>query len=202
MVKRLAKAGEWFVRASSHNDASRGRALMLSGDPGVGKTHVARAAYRYVCAFGVEICFLQGKHPYPLWLDWPRVAELEKQSDFEDVLYEIDRSRILFVDDIGSESDRFKTGVPASRLRVLLSRTENKWILATTNLNREALFQTYDARVADRLRGFYWLNMAGVPSYRGKERGCNSTRISHPASTESDFDSKDDSRHHPQNKTP
>lgn len=170
-VEKLAKTGEWFVRVCSHNDASKGRALMVSGDPGTGKTHTMRAIYRYVNSFGVDIMQLHGgKHPFPLWLDWPRVAEIEKAEQFDDVLYEIERSRIIFVDDIGSESDRFRSGIGASRLRVLLSRTESKWMMATTNLTRTALLNTYDARVADRFKAFRWLGLHGVPSYRGNQK--------------------------------
>lgn len=168
-VEKLAKAGEWFVRVCAHDHAAGGRALMISGDPGTGKTHVMKAVYRYIGTFGVDICFLHGgKHPLPLWLDWPRIAEIEKQSEFEDVIYEVERSRVLFIDDIGSESDRFKSGVGASRLRLILSRTESKWIMATTNLTKTALLDTYDARVADRFKAFRWLGLHGVPSYRGK----------------------------------
>lgn len=167
-VKALAICGEWFVRAIANNDSSRGRCLMIAGDPGTGKTHVARGIYRYVGAFGPDIAVKFGWHPMATWVDWSDVAEADKQEKFEDVVYELDRSKFFILDDIGSESDRFKNGVAASRLRRILSRNEGKWIVATTNLTQTECFEFYDARIVDRLKEFHWFQMKGVPSYRGK----------------------------------
>lgn len=168
-VKDLALCGEWYVRALANNQREQGTTLMLSGPAGTGKTHIARAIYRYVQAWGVDIMDRHnGKHPMARWIDWPDIAEADDQTDFEDACYEIDRSNFFVLDDIGSESDRFKNAVPTSRLRRILSRTEGKWIIATTNLPREECLNFYDTRVADRLDSFRWFTMPNVPSYRSK----------------------------------
>lgn len=170
-VKALAICAEWYVRAISNNDASRGRLLALAGSPGTGKTRVARSIYRYVCSWGVDICFKHGgKHLMPVWIDWPNIAEADDQRDFSEACSELERSRFFVLDDIGSESDRFKNGVAASRLRRILSRNENKWIVVTTNLSREECFKFYDARIVDRLKEFHWFQLRDVPSYRGKRK--------------------------------
>jgi len=168
-VTSLAKAGERFVRKIAHNDFRTGRRLILSGPPGTGKTKVAWAIYRYVKAFSADIAWNHGgKHFEKKWIDWPDVAETDKESDFEDLCQEIGESEFIVLDDVGSETDRFKSGLPASRLRRVLSRTEKKWIIVTTNLPKAELLNLYDARVADRFKVFKWLSLDGVPSYRSK----------------------------------
>lgn len=168
-VKTLAITGERYVRKIAHNDFKTGRDLVLSGPPGSGKTHVARAIYDYVQAFGVDICFKHGgRHPSPIWIDWPNVAEADDQSDFLEICYRLETSRLIIFDDIGSETDRFKTGIPTSRLRRVLSLIEGCWAVVTTNFTKEEFFDAYDARTIDRLRAFKWLSLEGVPSYRTK----------------------------------
>jgi DNA replication protein DnaC len=169
-VKELTICGEWFVRSIANNQRSEGTALMISGPPGTGKTHVARSIYRYVGAWGVDI-LLRNKlksHPNAKWVDWPDIAEADDQTGFLDACRDIEESGFFVLDDIGSEADRFKNSVPTSRLRRILSRTEGKWILATTNLTREECLNAYDARVADRLQAFKWFILPDVPSYRAR----------------------------------
>lgn len=168
-ASKLAQSGEWYIRAISNNDLSRGRDFGISGSTGCGKTHVARGIYRFVQAWGVDICFAQRRsHWGSMWIDWPNVAELDDEEDFKDVRYELERATFVVIDDLGSETDRFKNGVSASRLRRVLSLIEHKWVVLTTNLTLPEMIESYDIRVADRLRAFNWVELGNTPSYRSK----------------------------------
>lgn len=168
-ARQLAAAGEWYVRAISNNDTSRGKEFCFSGSTGCGKTHAARAIYRFVQAWGPDILL---KHRAPhwasMWVDWPNVAELDDEDDFKDIRQQVADATFIVLDDIGSESDRFKNGVPASRLRRILSEIERKWVVVTTNLSLDELLRTYDARTADRFRAFQHVSIGRVESYRPK----------------------------------
>ncbi len=79
---------------------------------------------------------------------------------------DIAESRFTVLDDVGSEADRFKNGISASRLRRVLAQTERRWMVITTNLAEETFLDAYDARASDRLRSFQWLEVGTVHSYR------------------------------------
>jgi len=167
----LALAAEWYVRALSVNDLSKGRCLAISGSPGCGKTKTARGIYRFASAFPADIILAHKiNHWATLWIDWPNVAEVDDEDDFEEELRKLGESRFVVVDDIGSETDRFKSGLPASRLRRILSHIERTkmWAVFTSNLSKAELVDLYDVRVADRFEAYQWMELGDVPSYRPK----------------------------------
>lgn len=144
----------------------------MAGSPGCGKTHVARSIYRFAQAWGPDLIITHRLcHWAALWIDWPAVAEAQDESMFADILYQLGGATFVAIDDVGSESDRFRSGVAAARLRRVLSRAENKWVVMTSNLGLEGLLDCYDARPADRLRAFQWLDVGEVPSYRPHLKG-------------------------------
>lgn len=170
-VANMALAAEWYVRALSVNDISRGRSIVFSGSPGCGKTKVARRIYKFSSAWGADLILAhRAFHWASLWVDWPKVAESDDESDFSDISQQIESATLVVLDDVGSESDRFKNGVPASRLRRVLTSIEKQkiWCVVTTNLSKEKMLDNYDARGADRLEAFQWMELGEVPSYRRK----------------------------------
>jgi len=68
-----------------------------------------------------------------------------------DAMQDSMQADILFLDDIGAESDKYKSAENVDALCQLLSRRERKWTLVTTNFRTEQWDQQFDARVADRL---------------------------------------------------
>lgn len=165
-------AAEWYVRALSVNDMSKGRGIVFSGSPGCGKTKTARSLYQFSEANGAElIAAHKTYHWSSLWIDWPNVAEAKNEDVFEEYQYRIQTARFIVLDDVGSETDQFRSGMPAARLRRVLSMFEGKplrWVVITTNADYGQLVEKYDARAADRLRSFQWCELGEVPSYRPK----------------------------------
>lgn len=164
----MAAAAEWFVR-TLRGPEPRPATLVLSGSTGCGKTHTARKIHTFARDYGPDIILSKKlAHWSALWLDWTAIAESDDEDDFRDVLYQISQSTFIALDDVGSESDRFKNGIPASRLRRVLSEMKRQWIVVTCNLSQSEMIAQYDVRIADRLEKFQWVELGEVPSYRPK----------------------------------
>jgi DNA replication protein DnaC len=74
---------------------------------------------------------------------------------------------LMFLEDIGPEVDRFKTGEPTERLRELFNVMKNKWMVVTTNVPVADWEKRWDGRIMDRmLRNSVIVDMSGVPSYQ------------------------------------
>lgn len=170
-VNKLAEYGEWFFRRAAHNNRTEGTHLVLSGKTGCGKSHVAHRTFDQIQVWGVDMSLTAGwagHFPFSTFVDWSELAEADDNDQFEDALYEVNKSDIIILDDVGAESDRFKNGINSSRLRRMLSKCEHKWLLVTTNLTKPQFDLTYDVRVADRLTSAHWVDLQRIPSYRPK----------------------------------
>ncbi len=134
------------------------RLLVIYGLTGCGKTRVARglASWASAVAF-TRFCEqkLAGVTEIPSvqFVDWGNIALRERmeERDFLIWLAEADRDSMLVIDDIGTETDPFKTGVPIQRLCDVLNRRAGKFTLITTNVPAELWSEKWDARVSDRL---------------------------------------------------
>lgn len=167
-VRLLGSAGEWYCGLLRRKGTSKA-SLAISGSSGSGKSHTARCIKKFAESWGPEIILAKHlSHWSCLWVDWVRIAESSDESKYEDLLYQINESSFIVLDDVGSETDRFKNGVCGSRLRRVLTELENKWVILTCNGTQKEIMEFYDVRVADRLRSFRWLELGDVPSYRPK----------------------------------
>lgn len=149
--------GRWF-RNHQHL-----RLLVVAGQTGHGKTHAMRGVSRFARAAAEPTATI-------LWADWPDLARriVENDEPMWSVLYDSIEADLLLLDDVGAESDKYKTGEAADGLCQLLSRRENKWTMITTNIDPMAWAKKFDVRVTDRLNrnseiirmtaeGSYWL---------------------------------------------
>lgn len=170
-VEKLARWGEWFFRMAANNDRSKGYQLVLTGQTGCGKSRIAEKVFYELQKWGVEMSLTEGWHgrfPFCAFVDWRKLSESDDSEDFEEAMRDATNARIVVIDDVGAESDRFKNGVNTSRLRTLLSECDQKWLLMTTNLSKPLFEETYDLRVADRLSAAHWCDLPNLPSYRPK----------------------------------
>lgn len=164
---KLALWCEMFIKRFAHKAF---RQMILCGSMGCGKTHGAKSIVQFAEAYSVDLWYSGKWHkpPRAVFIDWAEVCEKEKPEAFEDVLYEIKRSDLVVLDDVGAESDRFKAGVGVSRLRRALECCEHKWLVVTCNYQAVQWPDKFDMRVADRLRALKYLDLTGTPSYRPK----------------------------------
>ena len=169
-VRALAKWTERWIKAAATNERTPTRWFAFCGQPGTGKSHALRAAYEFLRAHGTDLWPKWHKTPpRARFATWSRVSALGpgSWSDFED---EIHASRFVFIDDLGSEIDRFKSGEPAERLRTVMDMCATKWVLLSSNLTRETFGRVFDPRVQSRLERAAVLDMAGVADYRPRLR--------------------------------
>lgn len=175
-VEKLARTAEWFAKAYLEDDRANGDSLCLAGNTGCGKTHAARRIHAYVHARQIS-AWASGKFGpvnhlgAPAFLRWEKVAEVTDSEWDEIIAGEVRPSRLVILDDIGADTDRFKSGVPARRLKEVLDAAEGKWLLVTTNIQRTNWKAHFGQRVADRLSRCRYLGLFEVPSYRTTKAG-------------------------------
>ena len=166
-ARKIARYAERWIKAAATNDpAAKSRWLVLAGATGVGKTHALRRAYAFLRNHSGDLW----PRPYAMppgvvCYTWSRIVGLGPMS-WDDIEVEAQRARMVLVDDMGSETDRFRTGEPVERLRTLLDVCAGKWLLVTTNVPKAKFLDVFDARVASRLERAVVLDLVGVPDYR------------------------------------
>ena len=165
----LARWTEAWIKAAATNDAeSKGRWVVFAGRTGCGKTHALRAAYEFLRAASGQLWpeFYRGPVNVGCYR-WSRIVSLGPLS-WTDIEEEARGCKILLLDDVGSEVDRFRSGEPAERLRSLLEIAAPKWLLMTTNILRKDFAKAFDARVQSRLERAQCLDLGDAEDYRAK----------------------------------
>lgn len=165
----MALAAERFIKCWCHNKGER-RLTVLAGKTGCGKTHTLDALYEFAQLARTSLADM-GFWGWPpsIWLTrWPERARalIENKTPMAEILQDSRTADILFLDDIGSESDKFKTGEVNDALCQLLSARERKWTFITTNVEEPDWTKRFDARIADRLhRGAEIVDLSKARSY-------------------------------------
>lgn len=143
--------------------------LVLVGESGCGKTHVARAIARYAAVAGFTALEKgRGKTwsdhiPSSAFYAWSEITDGFKAGDYSTVQDMMDAD-LLVLDDVGAEHDPSKNAT--AKLCQILSRREKKFTVITTNIKPEEWPTSFDTRVADRLlRNSKIILLFGVESY-------------------------------------
>jgi len=173
-VQKLATAARsfaarWFCRSEGNNWC------IVTGKVGTGKTHVSRKLCHWarLVAFDAWRMWWQpvtgGKLPPILFIDWLEFASPERcpTEHWNETINDAREASLIVIDDLGTETDQFKTGIPAQRLCELLNKVENKYLWATTNTPVSQWASKWDKRVEDRMLTSEIIEM-NAPSYRSE----------------------------------
>jgi DNA replication protein DnaC len=164
-IQQLAgEAQEWAFRWFRNVPVKS--LLVIHGETGCGKTHVARRLYEYARA-AASMAWQKGHHQSPpsvVAMKWPEcVASMIDHGEDAWVL-DACEAGFLWLDDIGAENDPWKKG--ADRLCQILSRRETKFSVVTTNIASAQWPERFDIRIADRLfRNAAVVDLSSVPSF-------------------------------------
>ena len=150
-VQRMADEAEKFTARWFRNHP-HSSLLVLAGEYGTGKSHVARAIHRFATtaawsafhenkAWGARI-------PGSLYLRWPEVADAFKEGQYG-VLEDCFTESLVILDDVGAEHDPSKNA--ADKFCQVLTRRERLFTLVTTNISPALWPERFDGRIADRL---------------------------------------------------
>lgn len=152
-IAKMAKAVEKFVRSHLRRIPETPKLLVICGRSGVGKTVVAVNGLRAFRELGFHL-FTQGHVKRPPTIhstSWSDLANIEPHERKRSLHWEdaVDADMTL-LDDVGSESDRFRSGISTDNLRLMLSLREKKRTIITTNLPPSDWANQWDDRVDDR----------------------------------------------------
>ena len=169
LVPIAEEAEAWARRFYRGNRVSA--TLILSGDSGTGKTMISNRLRAWVERMAIE-CAMSGgwsRSPSTEWVDWvdwwERYQDGRPCRDLSDII----SSDCLLLDDVGAESDRYKSGQNTAILCQILGKRERKFTVITTNIPKEKWGEKFDTRVADRLKrnGAVYVSFWGIKSFNG-----------------------------------
>lgn len=168
-VKQLAISCDIFLISCLTDNRACGTWFIVEGNTGCGKSHCAKRIRTFYNGSKIEFWKgVRGHIPNALWGYWPEVVGW-KDEDFDDFVSEACGAKLVILDDIGAEEEKYRSGAPAARLARVLERCDGKWLFATTNVPADKWKDRWDQRASDRLLAGNRLSLFEVPSYRGKK---------------------------------
>lgn len=145
--------------------------LVLMGQYGCGKTHLAAAAANFVVSMGVPTIFLT----VPDLLDWLRFSYGSQETNFESRFNEIRDIRLLVLDDLGTQN---ATPWAAEKLYQIINyRYVNRLpTIVTTNVELDDI----DGRVSSRLQDPDLVTVIKIlaPDYRAPGKDTSHPQLS------------------------
>jgi len=171
IVKRIAIWTEAWIKAAALNrrEGRYPKRFALAGPAGCGKSHALRAAHHFLDSYASDLFWTRlwgaSAAPASIYATWSRLVDRESDA-FEDWMGDAKRSAWIFLDDVGSDVDKYKSGEPAERLRRVLELSEWRWMMITTNIRPEDWPVKFDVRVTERLGVFKHPDLSGAKSWR------------------------------------
>lgn len=150
-VQMMATEAEhWCCRVRLNGRVSR--LIVLAGPFGCGKTQMLRGCRGYISDIYMRVDDPAWKKPISIAsIVWPEFISDYITNRNEDRLEDVKASDVVFIDDIGAEADRFRSGEPTQILAELLGALANRFVFVTTNIEPKGWKLRWDGRVEDRL---------------------------------------------------
>jgi DNA replication protein DnaC len=171
-VEKLVDCVNSWCRAvweNSRNGKHSQPLLVIGGNPGIGKTHCLKRIWAWHRVHAFRMMTYEGpgwrRPPSIVFYDWTSVAECP-QDTYATTSDDIFAASVAMLDDVGTEVDQYKSGVPTARLERILGGRERMFTVITTNIRSELWQARWSHRVQDRLlRHSTVVELFGVPSY-------------------------------------
>jgi DNA replication protein DnaC len=146
---------------------SEGRRLLLYGSNGCGKSHCAKAVFRWANRLAINLPLQIGDDGVRLckaeFCHWPRAVKRMHSGEWG-LGQELARVDMLVLDDIGAEHD--PSGFGKSELYLLLEARERRWTMLTTNYGPEEWESKFEKRIASRFhRNFEVVDLSQVADF-------------------------------------
>jgi DNA replication protein DnaC len=130
----------------------QGRVIVISGPFGCGKTEALRAAMRYTRDVRMAVWPEPWPHPAQfLMVNWSDFIREQVDHANHEQMEDLVTSDVVFLDDVGSEEDRFRSGAATRIFGDVLGKMERKFVFITTNIHPSQWNERWDGRVEDRL---------------------------------------------------
>lgn len=161
-----ALCGCWLSHTNPH-------LLIVAGNSGCGKTLISRRALTFFSRSD-KLAYDSGKWPgskFPVteFVHWPSLCiEIEEGVKESMAVRDVENADCVILDDIGAETDRYKSGFSTGLLARVLDGLKNKWGIITTNVHPSKWRERWDKRVEDRLlrHNSQIISMFDCPSFQ------------------------------------
>ncbi len=151
---------------------ARGKTIVIYGENGCGKSHIAKAISRWSKAVKLHLPPVLSSAvenefgpPSTWFVNWAKIVDGFKppRSDYQ-ILEDLEACTLLIVDDIGAEHDPSRIGV--EKIYTLLNRREFRWNIITTNIRPDQWEEKFERRVSSRMyRNAVHIDLSLVPDY-------------------------------------
>lgn len=152
-VQKLADEAYDFVAGWFKKKSHKWVAVV--GDVGCGKTRVTKRLDDWCRGVTYERWLLNGTGSVlpTIELAHSRILspELTDAKEFDNHCDRLAESSLVFLDDVGTETDQFRSGLPTFRLCEILNLCEDKYLWLTTNVGLRDWADKWGRRVEDRL---------------------------------------------------
>lgn len=169
---KVAEVAVYDLCSEYAKQPARGRTIVIYGENGCGKSHIAKMVCQWANAIKMRIPLVVDRSENgsvttasARLVNWAEVVDGFKppRCDYQ-IIEDLQNCNLLVVDDIGAEHDPSKIGV--EKLYVMLNRREFKWNIFTTNYPPDQWADRFDRKIASRLyRNSQHIDLSGVPDF-------------------------------------
>lgn len=157
-----------FCSEMAQNPA-RGRLVILFGENGSGKTHLAKCVSRWFASVALQLpwvndCTDHVRRPHRVFVNWAEAVDNFQKRQETGIFDALKSADLAILDDIGAEHDPSAYG--REQLYLILNKREHRWTLITTNVERAHWDEKFERRIASRLfRNAEHIDFSRVPDF-------------------------------------